>query len=454
MLSLIVCLDSENGMSKNGDIPWNISEDKKYFKNVTSEKGPNALIMGKNTFETMPRKIFSKNRHAYIISNTLKSEDFNEESYIFVYNNINELLSSLNTTEYNKVFCIGGRDLYLQCVKQKMVNEIYITKLNESFDCDKFLNLTLEDFYLVEEKKENFGSFCFYKKKKEHQEIRYLNLMKSILFTGNHRQDRTSTGTISKFGKYLTFDISSEFPLLTTKKVYHKGVIEELIWFLKGDTNVNNLIDKNVHIWDGNSTREYMDSIGISREERDIGPCYGWQWRHFGGSYTSMNEDYTNCGFDQLKYIIDEINENKFSRRIVMSAWNPPDLKEMNLPPCHVMYQFYVENEKLSCQMYQRSADVFLGLPFNIASSALLCYIIANICQLKPGNLSICIGDAHIYKNHVKQCIEQLEKVPLKWCSLVIEKELSFNDLNNFDSKWIKINEYTSHGTIKAPMAI
>jgi len=197
-----------------------------------------------------------------------------------------------------------------------------------------------------------------------------------------------------------------------------------------------------------------MDSIGINREERDIGPCYGWQWRHFGGKYQTMHDDYTKCGFDQLEYIVNEIQTNKYSRRIVLSAWNPPDLKEMNLPPCHVLYQFYVEDEKLSCQMYQRSADVFLGLPFNIASSALLCYIIANICKLIPGNLNVCIGDAHIYQNHVNQCIEQLEKTPFNWCNLKINKQLTFDDLNNLDSSWIDITNYSSHPTIKAPMAI
>ncbi|KAF2583847.1 hypothetical protein F2Q70_00033956 [Brassica cretica] len=194
----------------------------------------------------------------------------------------------------------------------------------------------------------------------------------------------------------MTFNLRRSFPLLTTKRVFWRGVVEELLWFISGSTNAKLLQEKGIHIWDGNASREYLDGIGLTeREEGDLGPVYGFQWRHFGAKYTDMHADYTGQGFDQLLDVINKIKNNPDDRRIIMSAWNPSDLKAMALPPCHMFAQFYVANGELSCQMYQRSADMGLGVPFNIASYSLLTCILAHVCDLVPGDFIHVIGDAH-----------------------------------------------------------
>jgi thymidylate synthase len=215
-------------------------------------------------------------------------------------------------------------------------------------------------------------------------ESEYLLLLKKTLEKGQERNDRTGVGTFSIFGEQLKFDISSSIPLLTTKKIGWKSIIHELLWFLRGDTNANNLKEVGVNIWNGNTTREFLDSRGLTEYPvGDIGAGYGFQWRHSGAEYKTCNDDYTGQGFDQILYIINELKTNPTSRRLYMTAWNPSFLNKMALPPCHVSAQFYVDIDKvtneqyLSCHMYQRSVDEFLGLPYNIFSYAVLTYIFA-----------------------------------------------------------------------------
>ena len=237
----------------------------------------------------------------------------------------------------------------------------------------------------------------------------YENLVNLVLSTGKLRKDRTGVGTLSVFGTQQRFDISRSFPLLTSKRVYWKGVVEELLWMLKGSTNAKDLQDKNVHIWDGNSTREFLDSMGLMYPTGHLGPVYGHQWRHFNAQYTDATSDYTNEGVDQIKEILYLLRNDPQSRRIILSAWNPVQNHLMALPACHTMAQFYVEGNKLSCQLYQRSADVGLGVPFNIASYSLLTYILAKMTNLVPHEFIHVIGDAHIYVNHIDQLKAQLE---------------------------------------------
>jgi len=241
--------------------------------------------------------------------------------------------------------------------------------------------------------------------------------------------------------------------LLTTKDTYWKGIVEELLWFVNGDTNVKHLQEKKVRIWDGNSSRSYLDSIGLTdREEWDAGPIYGFQWRHSGCEYTSMNEDYSGQGIDQLKIAIEDIKKNPSSRRIIMNAWNPKDLKKMALPPCHVLCQFYIQKEKLNLQMYQRSADMGLGVPFNIASYALLLRMIAQVCNIEPGDFIHVLGDAHVYKNHINELKEQLKRAPKPFPILQINEEV--NDIEKFKFSDFKLVNYSPHPKIKMQMAI
>lgn len=218
-----------------------------------------------------------------------------------------------------------------------------------------------------------------------HEEHQYLDAIRDIIMTGVPRDDRTGVGTISKFGLTMRFSLrDGVLPLLTTKRVFWRGVAEELLWFISGDTSNATLQAKGVHIWDGNASREFLDSRGLHhREVGDLGPVYGFQWRHFGATYSDMHADYSGKGVDQLKAVIDTIKKNPADRRIILSAWNPAALPDMALPPCHMFAQFFVEGGELSCQMYQRSGDMGLGIPFNIASYALLTRLIAQVTGLE-----------------------------------------------------------------------
>lgn len=265
----------------------------------------------------------------------------------------------------------------------------------------------------------------------------YLDLLKHVLENGDVKSDRTGVGTLSTFSDFIQFDLySGGFPLLTSKKMFTRGLIEELLWMISGDTDVKTLQDKNVHIWD-----EW------SLEDGTIGKGYGHQWRHWEGADGKV--------VDQLAVLIDGIKNNPNSRRHITSFWNVTDLPEMALPPCHgVVTQFYVNNGKLSCQMYQRSGDLFLGVPFNIAFYALLTHMIAHVTGLKADKLTIVLGDAHIYLNHVDQVREQLSRYfdcyPLP--SLWLNPEVT--DINDFTIEDIQIRDYKSHPAIKAPVAV
>ncbi|CAM9780840.1 unnamed protein product [Scytosiphon promiscuus] len=286
------------------------------------------------------------------------------------------------------------------------------------------------------------------------EEMQYLDLVRDILDNGVRRGDRTGTGTLSKFGVQMRFSLREDrFPLLTTKRVFWRGVAEELLWFVAGCTNANVLKERGIHIWDGNGSREFLDGLGLTeREEGDLGPVYGFQWRHFGAEYTDMHADYTGKGVDQLAECINKIKTNPEDRRIVLSAWNPSDLGKMALPPCHMFCQFYVAEGELSCQMYQRSADMGLGVPFNIASYALLTRLVAKACGLRAGDFVHTIGDAHVYVNHVDALREQLRRKPRPFPTLSINT--ANTDIDSFEYKDFEVKGYVPYKTIRMKMAV
>jgi len=281
----------------------------------------------------------------------------------------------------------------------------------------------------------------------------YLNLLKDILENGELRNTRNSV-TISDFSKKIDIDISESFPLLTTKKMYWKGICSELLWFIHGKTDSKILENNDVNIWKGNSSREFLNSVGLNNyKEGDIGPMYGFQWRHFNAEYKGCESNYDGEGYDQLQDCINLIKNNPSSRRIFMSAWNPTVLKKSVLAPCHLSYQFYVSKDNyLSCILYQRSADTFLGLPFNIASVSLLVYILANMTDKKPGRISIIIGDAHIYEEHIKAVKIQLERAPFPFPQLRIKNK--HNNINDYVYEDFEIINYQCHPIIKAKMIV
>lgn len=284
-------------------------------------------------------------------------------------------------------------------------------------------------------------------------EQKYLDLIKKVLEEGEIRNTRNSV-TKSLFSEKLDFDISESIPFITTKKLAWKTVIKELLWFLSGSTDNKKLLDQDVKIWVGNSTREYMDSIGFSeREVNDLGPIYGHQWRHFNAEYKDHKTDYTNKGVDQIQQIIHLLKNDPMSRRIILTAWNPCQINQVNLPPCHMMCQFYVSsNKELSCMMYQRSADIGLGLPFNMASYAVLTYILAKLTNLKPKKLSIMIGDAHIYENHFEALKEQIKREPYEFPKLELNSEKEYNKVEDFEINDFIIINYKCLDHLKMQM--
>lgn len=291
--------------------------------------------------------------------------------------------------------------------------------------------------------------------KEESEEAQYLNLIKEILSKGTKKHDRTGVGTISRFGAMMRFSLQNNtFPLLTTKKMAIRSILEELLFFVRGETNNDILKEKNVHIWTGNSTREFFDKQGITRREGDLGPVYGFQWRHYGAGYTTCEEDYSNKGIDQLQNVINEIKNNPDSRRLIVISWNPIQLKEMALPPCHLLFQFNVTNGFLNCALYQRSGDVGLGIPFNIASYAMLTYMIAYLTDLQPGEFVHFIADAHIYTNHVDQLSEQILRTPYPFPKLFLRPKVKRNKIEEFEYEDFVIEDYKSHGILKMQMAV
>jgi len=289
---------------------------------------------------------------------------------------------------------------------------------------------------------------------RRHEEYQYLEIIEDILEHGNQKSDRTGTGTKSVFGRQMRFSLrDGTFPLLTTKKTFYRGIAEELFWFIRGSTNAIELKEKKVMIWEGNSSREFLDSVGLShREVGDLGPVYGFQWRHFGAEYSDMHADYSGQGVDQLAEVIHKIKNKPDDRRIIMCAWNPKDIPRMALPPCHCLVQFYVANGELSCQLYQRSADMGLGVPFNIASYALLTHMIAHVTGLKPGEFVHTLGDTHVYLNHVEPLKEQLTRDPKPFPKLVIKREVE--NIEDFTIDDFEVQGYDPHPKITMAMAV
>lgn len=277
----------------------------------------------------------------------------------------------------------------------------------------------------------------------------YLNLLYQVLTEGTEKGDRTGTGTLSHFGAQLRFDLASGFPLLTTKKVHFKSIVYELLWFLSGSTHVDYLQKNGVRIWNEWATAE--QTARFNRPEGDLGPVYGHQWRNYGASQLD-DGSYHNDGVDQIKQVVEQIKSNPNSRRLIVSGWNPGEAEQVALPPCHTLFQFFVADNKLSCQLYQRSADLFLGVPFNIASYALLTHMVAQVCGLDVGEFIWTGGDCHIYQNHREQVELQLTRSLYELPTLTLNPDV--DDIFAFNYEDISVNGYESHPAIKAKVAV
>ena len=488
----IACLANNRAIGNNNNLIFSNKEDMKFFKNttlVTKDKNKmNAVIMGKKTFMSLKKLL--KGRVNCVLSQSsefLYDNSLSGKSHdLYVNNSVDYLLQKLyDNPVVETIYVIGGGSIYkhfndnnlfdelvLSIVKKPIIdygdvffpeinytkyyieNKIEINNTGREIITDNNCDMSYNIYYLnkIKPKVNEITDIL----ESNIQEYQYLNLLEKILKEGSVRETRNSK-TISLFGVKMEFDISTSFPLLTTKKMYWKGILKELLWFISANTNSKDLEKDKVRIWQGNSSREYLDSIGLSEyEEGDCGPIYGFQWRHFNAKYRGHGADYTGEGVDQLQNIIDLIKDNPTSRRMYMTGWNPCQLKEMALPPCHISYQFYVRDcvetgtKFLDCMMYQRSGDVFLGVPFNIASTATLTYILANMTDICPGKINIVIGDAHIYENHIEQVKTQLKRIPHKFPKLVIKKKI--NDIDSITYDNFEIKDYIHHHGIKASM--
>lgn len=504
--AIVAAAATSRGIGLGGKLPWRLSDDMAHFKQVTctppNAGQTNAVIMGRKTWESIPSKFRPLNDRTNVILTRDPSKvtlPDTKENVLVVSSleEASEKLASLNGL--GDVFVIGGGEVYNKAIEIGLVNRVIYTEVldlpgdvefdtffpdlsDDDWNCKPFsksekvdngngrdglvykdqksgLQYKLLDFRRKDDKA--VASEESQKSRKETkpsnaEEMQYLDMCREIIENGVQRGDRTGTGTLSKFGTQMRFSLrDGTLPLLTTKRVFWRGVAEELLWFVKGSTNSNELAEKNIHIWDGNGSREFLDSRGLgNREEGDLGPVYGFQWRHFGAKYVDMNTDYSGQGFDQLADCIDKIKNNPEDRRIIMSAWNPVDLDKMALPPCHMFCQFYVDTKRneLSCQMYQRSADMGLGVPFNIASYALLTCMMAQVTGRKPGDFVHTIGDAHVYLNHVDALKEQLERAPREFPKLKINPDRKHID--DFVYEDFEVIGYDPYKTIKMKMAV
>jgi thymidylate synthase len=360
------------------------------------------------------------------------------------------------------IWVIGGSNIYNTALRHFGCNKIYLTEIQGTFETDTSIQL---ENYNIEWKNsickidinrfDNVEYHLVFKEGyiKKNIENQYLECLYDVLHNGEKKQTRNAI-TYSKFNRTLIHNLEDGFPLITTKKMFWKGIVEELLFFIRGDTDTNTLFNKGVKIWEGNTTKEFIQKMGLPYESGIMGPMYGYQWRYFNKPYLHNNVNDENVGVDQLRKIIKELREDPNSRRILMTTFNPAQVSEGVLYPCHsIVIQFQVSNQnKLNCTMYTRSSDLLLGIPFNIASTALLVHIIAKLTNKIAGMLNIVLGDYHIYEDHYDAVIKQLNRTPYDFPKLNMSNFGCLEDVEKSKLDDYKLDGYNSHDTIKAKM--
>ncbi len=487
--SIIVKCDLKNGISKNGEIPWLDTEhnDLKYFKQVTCEK-KSILIMGKNTFNKLPSKFNKHNRQIVVISSSIKNEfELNNHELVNnIFNSLNDALIHCNVTSNKdyKIFVCGGTRLYNEAFYHQLCGGIYLSIINDNYGCDNYFNAlnNIGKYYRCV-KTDRYNRYY----ERIYEEEKYLFLMNNIL-KSPLKNNRTNDETYSKFAEQLRYSLTNDnndliLPLVTSKKVSFSLIYSELLWFISGSTNINWLKSQNNHIWDANTSREFLDSQSLHHfDEGQLGAGYGFQWRNFGDDLRLLASDCCECnniyddpdeckcrrGVDQLSNVINSIKNEPFSRRHVITAWNPTQLSKVALPPCHLMIMFYVENPssqyinesqesknnllELSCHVIMRSNDMFLGHPFNVGSYALLTHMIAHINNMKAKELVITMNDCHIYKSHSDKVKEQLLRECYGYPFIKFNRNIS--KIDDFKMDDINLTNYYCKDALKAKMIV
>lgn len=481
-LSLIIAQTNDNIIGSR----WNIDnieyndlmyskQDKEHFKLVTQftpNHSQNLLIVGRKTWETLPNIMKNCKHRKFLLLTKNKNYKTNSDN-CFVYHDRNSVLEFCihNKNNYHKIFIIGGAEIYDLFLSTGFVTEIFITyfnmdKCNSDYQCENLIRymVSLSSYNLIKSStiidnvtfkinkncELNFETditFFYFQKLLKPFELQYINLMNLVINYGSMENTRNGI-TRSLKDQLIKIDLNDGFPILTTRKIYWKGLKEELLWFISGKTDVKILQKKGVNIWNDNSTRFFLDQRGLKDlPEYDIGPSYGFQFRHAGENYIDCNSTY--YGFDQLENCINEIKNNPTNRRIIINLWDVKNLNRMALPPCALLYQFSVTNSKLSCHLYQRSWDMTLG--WNTGTAALLTCILADFCNLKLGTLTHTICDLHIYESHIEKINEFIFRIPFNLPKLIIKKK-ERNNISDYLSEDLMLENYQSHPAVSMKM--
>jgi thymidylate synthase len=466
-MNLILAINETGAIGYNGRLPWHIKQELQLFSKITHG---HILVVGSTTMSTLPllenREIIVLTNNPYLTPSKVVGLGW-KNTPIGIVHSWNEVLKFCNCKEREKeVFVAGGAQIYSSALKiPGMITKIYISIIHGQHQADTYLNNIEKSLtsYVLEshEPKDNFDHYVLsYSPDTIKGERQYLSLAEKILNEGELRSGRNG-GTFSLFGEMLKFDLRVGFPLLTTKKMFTRGIIEEFLFFLRGDTDSSILSDKKVKIWEGNTNKDFISKLGLPYAEGIMGPMYGYQWRSFGRPYTLDNEGHPidikeNEGIDQLKKLVEEIKTNPYSRRLLMTTYNPAQAEEGVLYPCHsIVTQFYVSGDGKYIDMicYNRSQDLFLGVPYNIASSSLLLMIVGKLTDITPRYLTMNMGDVHIYESHTTQMKEQIKRFPYKPPTMDINGNIcKITDINNLTTENFTLTNYSYHPTIKAEM--
>lgn len=448
MVSLILAMTPSGGIGLNGKLPWHCKAELALFKRITDNS---IVIVGYTTYKSLPKL---PNRTIFVVSRTFKHTD---DEGIFICESLEEAINATSRVE-QKVFIIGGASIYNQMftLHRNRIDTIYLSIMNIEYKHDAWARVDqkhlLSNFIITE--KTQFDEFVHYVlKKHDNVETQYRDLIREVQTTGGVRTTRNGY-TQGVFGKTLVFDLRDGFPLLTTKRMYTRGIIEELLFFIRGDTDTKLLEKKKVNIWSKNTSREWLDANGKSRlKDGLMGPMYGAQWRHFGGDYDNETGRMIG-GKDQFEYLLHNLKMDPHSRRHLMTTYNPSSAESGVLYPCHsLILQFYIDGEFLDAYCYNRSSDIFLGLPFNIASTALLVHLIAKLVKKTGRRITLALGDAHLYAEHAIAVNTQLSRIPYKLPQIRIEKSIeTIADLEKLEYSDFIITDYNYHPSIEAPM--
>jgi dihydrofolate reductase / thymidylate synthase len=443
MLEIIVAVNENFGIGNHGVIPWECKGDLAHFRNLTRNSN---LIVGRTTCNSLPllrdRNIICMSRNDHV-------------SDMLWFNKVTISHKIEGSYDDGRYFVAGGSEIYKLFLDDRKP-PIHMSVIKNNMPCDRFFDRSWLDGYLIKTKEEHEDfTYLYMEWSGENTEHQYLNILSRILDTGSLRNTRNGN-VMSTFNGNMTFDLRDGFPLLTTKKMFIRGIIEELLFFLRGDTDTSVLSQRGVKIWEGNTTREFIDEMGLPYAENVMGPMYGYQWRKFNKPYEVGADGRPidgEGGIDQLKDVIHLINTDPTSRRILLTTYNPSQAREGVLYPCHsIVSQFYVDGDYVDMFCYNRSQDSFLGTPYNIASSSLLLIIICKICNKIPRKFHMTMGDIHIYESHIQVVKEQIKRIPYKLPVISINGDV--NDINSLEFKDFSITGYKSDAKLSAEMIV